>query len=140
MEIHYSNRRRLPPESEAGAIFHPTLKGLFGGVDMISLNCPATPETINLINADSIGWMKPGVVFVNTARGSLVDETALIEALNSGHVAAAGLDVFSRTVETPRSPNVLTYLCCRTSVRRHTRLARQWVIVLWITLMLISRA
>jgi lactate dehydrogenase-like 2-hydroxyacid dehydrogenase len=94
MEIHYSNRRRLPPESEAGAIFHPTLKGLFGGVDMISLNCPATPETINLINADSIGWMKPGVVFVNTARGSLVDETALIEALNSGHVAAAGLDVF----------------------------------------------
>ena len=108
MEIHYTNRQRLPPESEGGAIFHPTVRGFFGEVDMISLNCPATPETDNMINADSIGWMKPGVVFVNTARGSLVDETALIDALNSGHIAAAGLDVFrSSLVETPSSPNVL---------------------------------
>ena len=61
---------------------------------MISLNCPATPETENLVNAESIGWMNPGVVLVNTARGRLVDEEALIEALHSGHIAAAGLDVF----------------------------------------------
>ncbi|MBU26398.1 MAG: D-glycerate dehydrogenase [Gammaproteobacteria bacterium] len=94
MEIHYTNRRQLPPELERGAIFHPTPKALFGEVDMISLNCPATPETDNLINTDSIGWMKPGVVLVNTARGRLVDESALIDALNSGHIAAAGLDVF----------------------------------------------
>tara|TARA_B100001093_G_scaffold201889_1_gene193930 strand:- start:1651 stop:2607 length:957 start_codon:yes stop_codon:yes gene_type:complete len=94
MEIHYTNRRQLPPELERGAIFHPTPKALFGEVDMISLNCPATPETDNLINTDSIGWMKPGVVVVNTARGRLVDESALIDALNSGHIAAAGLDVF----------------------------------------------
>ncbi len=94
MEIHYTNRRQLPTELEGGAIFHPTVRALFSEVDMISLNCPASPETNNLINIDSIGWMKPGVVFVNTARGSLVDETALIDALNSGQIAAAGLDVF----------------------------------------------
>ena len=94
MEIHYTNRNRLPPELEQGAVFHPTVQSLFETVDMISLNCPATPETENLVNAQSIGWMRPGVVFVNTARGRLVDESALIEALNSGHIAAAGLDVF----------------------------------------------
>jgi lactate dehydrogenase-like 2-hydroxyacid dehydrogenase len=94
MEIHYTNRRRLPAELEQGAIYHPTIKSLFEAVDMISLNCPATPETENLINAESIGWMKPGVVFVNTARGRLVDENALIDALHSGHIAAVGLDVF----------------------------------------------
>ena len=94
MEIHYTNRRRLPAELEQGAIYHPTIKSLFEAVDMISLNCPATPETENLINVESIGWMKPGVVFVNTARGRLVDENALIDALHSGHIAAAGLDVF----------------------------------------------
>ena len=94
MEIHYTNRRRLPPELEQDAVYHPTIKSLFGTVDMISLNCPATPETDDLIDAESIGWMNPGVVLVNTARGRLVDEEALIEALHSGHIAAAGLDVF----------------------------------------------
>jgi lactate dehydrogenase-like 2-hydroxyacid dehydrogenase len=94
MEIHYSNRNRLPPELEQDAVFHATIQSLFETVDMISLNCPATPETENLVNAQSIDWMKPGVVFVNTARGRLVDENALIEALNSRHIAAAGLDVF----------------------------------------------
>ena len=94
MEIHYANRNRLPPELERDAVFHATVQSLFETVDMISLNCPATPETENLVNAQSIDWMKPGVVFVNTARGCLVDESALIEALSSGHIAAAGLDVF----------------------------------------------
>ena len=93
MEIHYSNRRQLPPELESGAIYHPSVKSLFEAVDMISLNCPATPETDCLINAESIGWMRPGTVFVNTARGRLVDEAALIEALSSGRLKA-GLDVF----------------------------------------------
>ena len=81
MEIHYTNRNRLPPELEQGAVFHPTVQSLFETVDMISLNCPATPETENLVNAQSIDWMRPGVVFVNTARGRLVDESALIKAL-----------------------------------------------------------
>ena len=94
MEIHYTNRNRLPPELEQGAVFHVTVQSLFETVDMISLNCPVTPETENLVNSQSIEWMRPGVVFVNTARGRLVDESALIEALKSGRIAAAGLDVF----------------------------------------------
>ena len=94
MEIHYANRSRLPEGLERGAIYHPSIQSLFEAVEMISLNCPATEETENLINAKSIGWMNPGTVFVNTARGRLVDENALLEALKSGHIAAAGLDVF----------------------------------------------
>ena len=111
MEIHYSNRRQLPPELESGAIYHPSVKSLFEAVDMISLNCPATPETDCLINVESIGWMRPGTVFVNTARGRLVDEAALIDALQSGHIAAAGLDVFQNepggNPEFAKCPNVL---------------------------------
>lgn len=94
MEIHYSNRSRLPAALEQGAIYHESVESLFNAVDMISLNCPSTPESEGMINATSIGWMRDGVVFVNTARGKLVDESALIEALRSGKIAAAGLDVF----------------------------------------------
>lgn len=94
MQIHYFNRSPLPDALAQGAQYHESLKSLFQSVDMISLNCPATPESENLINAESIGWMRPGVVFVNTARGRLVDEDALIDALVSGQIAAAGLDVF----------------------------------------------
>lgn len=94
MEIHYSNRSRLPAALEQGAIYHESVESLFNAVDMISLNCPSTPESEGMINATSIGWMRDGAVFVNTARGKLVDESALIEALRSGKIAAAGLDVF----------------------------------------------
>lgn len=94
MEIHYSNRSRLPAAIENGAIYHESVESLFKTVDMISLNCPATPESENMINRESIGWMRDGAVFVNTARGKLVDEDALVEALKSGKIAAAGLDVF----------------------------------------------
>ena len=94
MQIHYFNRSPLPEALAEDAQYHDSLQSLFESVDMISLNCPATAESENLINAESIGWMRPGTVFVNTARGRLVDEDALIEALRSGHIAAAGLDVF----------------------------------------------
>ena len=94
MEIHYYNRRRLPPESEAGADFHDSLESLFGVSDMLSLNCPAGPETADLLNAETIALLPDGAVVVNTARGALVDEAALIAALQSGKLAAAGLDVF----------------------------------------------
>ncbi len=94
MEIHYSNRSRLPAALEQGAIYHESVESLFNAVDMISLNCPSTPESEGMINATSIGWMRDGAVFVNTARGKLVDESALIDALRSGKIAAAGLDVF----------------------------------------------
>ncbi len=94
MEVHYSNRHRLPPETEQGAIFHDSVDDLLGAVDIVSLNCPSTPETLNLIDARRLALMKKGAILVNTARGNLIDEAALIEALKSGHLSAAGLDVF----------------------------------------------
>jgi phosphoglycerate dehydrogenase-like enzyme len=73
-----------------------SLDALLRRSDVISLHCPATPETVGMISRDAITRMKAGVVVVNTARGELVDETALHDALMSGHVRAAGLDVFQR--------------------------------------------
>jgi lactate dehydrogenase-like 2-hydroxyacid dehydrogenase len=95
MAIHYHNRRRVPAEVEEGAVYHEDLDSLLGVSDVISLHCPATPETRNLIDADRIGLMRPGVILVNTARGALIDDAALQAALREGRVAAAGLDVFN---------------------------------------------
>jgi len=94
MEIHYYNRQRLPADREFGATYHSSLESLLPNGDFLSLHCPATPETRNLLNADTLGRLPAGCVVVNTARGALVDEAALIDALRSGHVAAAGLDCF----------------------------------------------
>ncbi len=94
MEIHYHNRRRLPPEQEAGATFHDSLDSLLAVADFLSLNCPATPETEGLMNAERLARMPAGSVLVNAARGSLVDEAALLEAIRSGHLAGAGIDCF----------------------------------------------
>lgn len=71
-----------------------TFDELLTKADVVSLHCPVTAETTNLINAKTLARMKPGVVIINTARGALVDEDALVDALRSGHVAAAGLDAF----------------------------------------------
>ena len=95
MEIHYHNRRRLPPETEAGAVFHESLDTLLPDCDVISLHCPATPETRHLMDAARIATLRSGVILVNTARGALVDDEALQAALASGQVGAAGLDVFN---------------------------------------------
>jgi lactate dehydrogenase-like 2-hydroxyacid dehydrogenase len=94
MEIHYHNRSRLPPELEAGATYHARLEDMLRIADFVSLNCPATPETRHLINAQSIALMPQGAIVVNAARGSVVDDAALIAALRSGRIAAAGLDVY----------------------------------------------
>ena len=94
MEIHYSNRRPLPPDQEAGAIFHDTAEGMLPHCDVLSINCPANAETHHWLNAARIRMLPKGAIVVNTARGTIVDDEALIAALKSGHLAAAGLDVF----------------------------------------------
>ena len=94
MQIHYHNRTRLDPSEEHGAIWHETLDTLLPQAQFLSLHCPATPATRDLLNARTLAMLPAGAIVVNTARGALVDEAALIAALNSGHVAAAGLDCF----------------------------------------------
>ena len=94
MEIHYHNRQPLPPERAQGAIWHDTPDSLMATADVLSLHCPSTPQTAGIVNAARIALMPRGAILVNTARGSLVDEDALIDALCSGHLFAAGLDVF----------------------------------------------
>ena len=94
MEIHYTKRRRLNPEQEAGAIYHETVEDLLPHCDVLSLHCPATPETLNLMNAEHLALLPDGAILVNTARGAIVDEAALMAALRRGKLAAAGLDVY----------------------------------------------
>ncbi len=94
MEVHYFNRSRLSPEKELGAIYHDNLDDLLAVSDVLSLHCPTTPETTGFMNADKFALLPDGAIFVNTARGALVDEDALVDALKSGKLAAAGLDVF----------------------------------------------
>ena len=94
MEIHYHNRSRLAPEVGQGAVFHDDVESLLEVSDFLSLHCPATPETTDLLNAERIAKLPQGAVVVNTARGALVDEDALLAGIDSGHIAAAGLDCF----------------------------------------------
>ena len=94
MTIHYCNRRRLSPAEEQGAIHHPTIEGLAAVSDVLSINAPSTPETRHIVNDKTLAHLKPGAILVNTARGDLVDDAALIAALTSGRVGYAGLDVF----------------------------------------------
>ncbi|MDB0018161.1 D-glycerate dehydrogenase [Planktomarina temperata] len=94
MELHYFNRCPLAEELTQGAVYHDTVESLLGVSDFLSLHCPATPETNGLMSAERFALMPAGAVFVNTARGALVDEAALIAALDSGQLSAAGLDCF----------------------------------------------
>jgi len=94
MEIHYHNRTRLPQSQEDGAIFHDNVQSLFSASDFLSLHAASTPETRNIINRESLSWLPEGAILINTARGDLVDDDALISALANTSLAAAGLDVF----------------------------------------------
>lgn len=95
MQVRYHNRNRLAPEKEQGAVYHGDLDEMLGHCDVVSLHCPATPESRGLINAERLGRMQDGAILVNTARGALVDDDALLDALTTGKLAAAGLDVFN---------------------------------------------
>ncbi len=94
MEVHYFNRSRLSPEQEQGATYHDSIDTLLKVADFLSLHCPATPETENLMDAENLAKLPDGAVLVNSARGALVDEDALLGAIESGKLAAAGLDCF----------------------------------------------
>jgi len=94
VEIHYTDQQRLPPEREEGAIFHSSVEELLPLSELLSLHAPATPETRHLLDARRLALLPRGAIVVNCARGDLVDDEALIAALKSGQVGAAGLDVF----------------------------------------------
>jgi glyoxylate reductase len=96
LEIHYYNRKRAAPEMERelGATYWPSLDAMLPEMDIVSINCPYTLETYHLISAERLARMKPSAYLVNTARGEIVDERALAEALAAGRLAGAGLDVF----------------------------------------------
>ena len=94
MTVLYCNRHRLPAELERGAEFVPELRAMLPRSQFLSLHAPSGPETQSLMNAETFALLPPGAVFVNTTRGVLVDEAALLAALRSGRLGAAGLDVF----------------------------------------------
>jgi len=95
MAIHYHDVRRLPPEQEEGAIFHPTPEDLLPHCDFLTFHCVATPQTRKMLNAERIALLPKGAIVVNASRGAVIDDEALIAALKSGKVAAAGLDVYN---------------------------------------------
>ena len=111
MTIHYHNRTRLSADLEQGAIFHAGAEDMLPHCDFLSINAPSSAATNGFLNAARIELLPDGAIVVNTARGPLVDDEALIAALNSGKLAAAGLDVYTgepninpayRTVALPR--------------------------------------
>ena len=94
MSIHYHNRSPLSDDLEHGATFHDTAESLLAVSDFLSINAPSSPNTWKFLDAERIALLPDGAVVANTARGNIVDDDALIAALQSGKVAAAGLDVF----------------------------------------------
>ncbi len=95
MQIHYHNRQRLASELEQGAVYHPTLEDLMPHCDFLALHCVASPVTTGLLNAARIALLPDGAIVVNASRGAVVDDDALIAALKSGKLTAAGLDVYN---------------------------------------------
>jgi glyoxylate reductase len=96
LSVHYHNRRRLPPvvEEELGATWRPDLDDMLREVDIVSVHCPHTSETHHLLDERRLGLLGSHVYLINIARGEIVDEPALIAALEAGRIAGAGLDVF----------------------------------------------
>ena len=103
MTVLYHNRNQLASPDEHGAQYVDSLDALLERSDVVTLHCPLTDHTRGMINADTLARMKPGAVLINTARGELLNESDVIAALESGHLGAAGLDVFAG------EPNVNPY-------------------------------
>jgi len=107
MSIHYHNRRRVAPATEEAleATYWESLDQMLARMDVVSIHCPHTPGTFHLLSARRLKLMRPGSYIVNTARGEVIDEAALIRQLESGAIAGAGLDVFEH--EPAVSPKLL---------------------------------
>jgi glyoxylate reductase len=98
LEVHYHNRTRVPVsvEQELSASFWPELDAMLPAMDIVSINCPYNTSTYHLFSAERLSRLKPAAFLINTARGEIVDEAALADALSAGRLAGAGLDVFER--------------------------------------------
>ena len=95
MEIHYHNRSKLNSDLEMGAIYHSSIKSLFSVSDILSINCPATKETKNIINKETLEYFPHGAIITNSARGDMIDDEALVQALINRKIYSVGLDVYN---------------------------------------------
>jgi len=96
LQIHYHNRRRVAAatEEELEATYWESLDQMLARMDIVTINCPHTPATYHLLSARRLKYLRPHAILVNTARGEVIDEAALIKMLEAGEIAGAGLDVF----------------------------------------------
>jgi len=95
MKIHYHNRSRLDKNLEKDSIYHKSLESLLSVSDFFSINCPATKETKHIINSKTIKYFPNGAVISNSARGDMIDDNAMVEALKNGKIFSLGLDVYN---------------------------------------------
>ena len=95
MTIHYYNRSRLDNNLEKDATYHKSLESLLSVSDFFSINCPATKETKHIINSKTIKHFPDGAIISNSARGDMIDDDAMVEALKNGKIFSLGLDVYN---------------------------------------------
>jgi len=95
MKIHYHSRSKLNQELEAGAVYHENIKSLFSISDILSINCPATKETKKIINKKTLKFFSREAVIINSARGDMIDDDAMVECLKNNKIFALGLDVYN---------------------------------------------
>ena len=111
MKIQYHNRKRLPSTDLEGGAEYVSMEELLKSSDVISIHVPLNPHTKHLISSKQFALMKKGVVLVNTARGAVIDEAALVQALDDGTVGSVGLDVYEEEPKVHegliKNPNVL---------------------------------
>ncbi len=113
LEVHYHSRERINPhrETELNATWWENLDAMMAEMDIISVNCPLTPQTHHLLSADRLALMKPSAYLINISRGELVDEAALAHLIKTGKIAGAGLDVFEKeprvNADLAAAPNVV---------------------------------
>jgi lactate dehydrogenase-like 2-hydroxyacid dehydrogenase len=95
MIIHYHNRSQLDKNLEKNAVYHKSLESLLSVSDFLSINCPATPETKHIINEKTIKFLPENSVVSNSARGDMIDDAAMVNALKSGKIYSLGIDVYN---------------------------------------------